>query len=265
MNRTTLVASVAAVGLAGTAYVIEGPKDLSAYTTTIPELEKVREDTNGIADPADNIQFCFPSAGGPRQCTTRAVLLSGKGGARVNEMVNQISGEGPEEMVLSHPTDFKAAKRKVSDCDDFNAMKQEGWGAVSSADMSDEAFFEQRCGLMKMAEKAALVDGSEFISGRLTSDDFRAVPSSDWPRLGDVQTGTLEEVTPVQDGVWTVYAGDAVTVVTEISHADFTGDGQGDVLVFMLGAPAEGTARIAKYGLILKGEDSTRLIAPKIY
>ena len=263
-----LYGAIAAVGIAGTAFLLDGPLEKKEFNQPVSPLEKIRVETSdNPTDSADYIKFCFPGeTDDARQCTDKATLVSGAGGARVDELVRSLTGEGPEHMTLAHPTDYKAAPQKVYDCQAFNKMKKQGWGAISSADMADEAHFMLRCGLVKIAERAQMPERTSFINGRVSGDDLTAIPGFDWPSFGAAAAGrSADGVTLARDGVWTVFEGDNITAVTEIAHADFNRDERADVLVFLFSRPNDGTARIASFGLIIKDQDTTRLMVPRLY
>jgi hypothetical protein len=212
----------------------------------------------GDTQPADLIKFCIPALGDEtRECVTRKVLLADA----EHKMLEQISSGDSREMSVSmgHPTDFKKPTEKVTTCHQFARLKRAGWGGVSSVDMADEAHFDARCGIVELAKRAELPEDSGFLTGQLTREHLEALDTADWPNIGEDENKDAVLVTRQGDGVWLSEYGVMFAVLSEIAHADFNKDGHGDLLVFLLASPVDGTAQISYYALIESYDDQTSM------
>ena len=276
-NGETLVQQVA-----GTPAEREFPPLLQKQDGQQSRAEQAAAEAENAPEGRDAILFCLTWHDDGTTCLTRKELLARAGEPLTKQRVALSASGRPENVAeipmrvkLADPVDFKAPEEEVRDCAAFNDMKSKGWGALTSADMVDEQWFMVRCGLYKMAAMADVPASTEFEQGRLSTDDLKAVGEEAWPYLGEKPEGdpgmalrkpasanTLEN----SDRFWVARYGNMQTLVSEVSHADFNGDGSGDVLVLINASPREkGTAQISYYGLLEKVDGSTTMTEASVY
>ncbi len=212
----------------------------------------------GETQPADLIKFCIPALGDEaRKCVTRKALLEG---AEQKMLERGAAGNNREMSVsMGHPTDFEKPTERVKTCHHFARLKREGWGGVSSVDMVDEAHFDVKCGIVELARRAELPDDTAFATGQLTREHLEALDPADWPNIGGDDHGSTALVTKQGEGLWLSEYGAMFAVLSEIAHADFNKDGHGDVLVYLLASPMDGTAQISYYALVESYDDKTSM------
>jgi hypothetical protein len=226
----------------------------------------------------DAIQFCLTLKGTGDECVTRKALLEERSKPLMKKRVALRTGDEqgadiPMKVMMAHPTDYQAPSEEVRSCDTFNNKKQEGWGAITSVDMVDEQWFMARCGLYIMAEKADIFEATSFADGRLATDDLEALPLASWPVLGEAaEDMTLSLHRPASnvtkqnnDRFWVARYGNMQTLVSEIAHADFDGDGEAEILSLMNARAVGGTARFSSYFLIEKSDDGVSLAPAETY
>ncbi len=225
---------------------------------TNEEAPEVVHEWEGETQPADLIKFCIPAMGSEtRKCVSRKVLLEG---AEQKMHEQSASGDNREMSVsMGHPTDFEKPTERVKTCHRFAMLKRDGWGGVSSVDMADEAHFDAKCGIVELAKRAELPADTSFVTGQLTREHLEALAIADWPNIGGDDNSSTALVTKQGEGVWLAEYGVMFAVLSEIAHADFNKDGHGDMLVFLLASPMDGSAQISYYALIESYDDKTSM------
>lgn len=174
--------------------------------------------------------------------------------ALVSTPLRDASGE-PAAVELSPPAGAQDATETARTCTDWRRLKSEGWYARSGRDMRREGWFERACGALAMLEKAGRADLSHFEGGMLSQKDMDALAEASMFRIGEAQVAAL---TAARTGPaeWRFVGGGQTVVIQEIAHADFSGDGLGDMLVFVTMRVDGGTASIGRTGYIEKTKAS---------
>ncbi|MEM9705187.1 MAG: hypothetical protein AAF850_03830 [Pseudomonadota bacterium] len=199
----------------------------------------------------------------PKGCVKKQVVARWRGAAVLDN-----SG-APVRLRLAHPTDFSRAPETVLTCSKYDRLTGEGWYAESSREMRREAYFMRACMAVRFLLTAAEPKKSYFAKGALSERDVEAMsnnpPLRIAPRNMDVAEIGAPNIEPLQDGLWRLQYSDQSAIVQEISHADFNGDGVGDVLAFIAVTVREGTATAGAVGLIEKAESrsAARFRAPR--
>ncbi len=163
-----------------------------------------------------------------------------------------ISGAGDPVTVnleAPDPTKEGAAART---CAEYDAMTEQGWYALSNADMRREEYFKRACGALSMLVKGRAAVSSHFSLGKAAKEDVLSLAEQEAIVFGEPEPSVSIEVTNVEEGVWRMTIGQGETMIYEIAHADFNGDGLGEILAYMSTGPAGGTARVGAIGLIEK-------------
>lgn len=162
-----------------------------------------------------------------------------------------VAGDGgPVEVNLAGPNAARPANAARS-CAEYDAMIAEGWYALSSADMRREEYFKRSCGALSMLVEARPARSSHFANGRADETDVRSLARAQTFSLGE-SAADPAEVSRVEPGVWKLATVESETIVYEIAHADFTGDGLGEILAYVSTGAVAGTARSGAIGLMEK-------------
>jgi hypothetical protein len=162
-----------------------------------------------------------------------------------------ISADGsPVRVVLAHPTD--ASAETASTCAEYDSLIAESYYALSGADMRREQYFKRACGALSLLSTAAPARRSHFADGKAAQDDVRSMASAEALGFGEAEPSTTVEVSEVSAGVWRILIGQGESMVYEIAHADFNGDGAGEILAYLTVGAAGGTARTGTIGLMEK-------------
>lgn len=159
-----------------------------------------------------------------------------------------IGGDGaPAELSLSDDAGGGAAVRT---CAEFDAMTADGNYAQTGADMRREEYFRRACGALAMLVKARPAQSSHFAGGAADIGDVRSMAAS--ADFGFGETAPPEEIAKAGEGVWRLSSPSAEMTLFEIAHADFTGDGLGEILAYVSLGAEGGTARAGAIGLMEK-------------
>ncbi|GAB4530609.1 MAG: hypothetical protein Kow00133_19350 [Amphiplicatus sp.] len=161
---------------------------------------------------------------------------------------------GAATVRLSHPTDIQASEM-VRTCAAWRARRDAGWYALAAADMRRELVFERACGTLAMLERARAPERTHFRDGALARGDVEAVAGAAPLRIGPAADDAVSGPVAVEaeaPGVWRWSVGGQRARLQEIAHADFNGDGFGDVLVFLAAVAEGGTASVGVVGLVEK-------------
>ena len=186
----------------------------------------------------------------------------------------------PVAMNFSHPTDIDRDPELVNTCNDFRRLNRRGWYAASSREMRREAYFTRACRALIYLSEANTAIATHFDGGRLSSGDIASVASKadfrfiesplkivSMPNAGEDVSGALvkpikaslteqsyEGVSRVGSGKWGIDQENSKVQLQEMAHADFNGDGVGDVLVFVAIQAEGGTANVGHIGFLEKTE-----------
>ncbi len=157
---------------------------------------------------------------------------------------------------LAHPSDAAAPAETAATCAEYDSLISEGYGALSNADMRREEYFRRACGALALLSKAAPARRSNFSDGTAAIEDVRSMAAADALGFSEAEPAASVEVAEVGAGVWRVLIGQGETMVFEIAHADFNGDGGGEILAYLTVGAAGGTARTGTIGLMEKASAS---------
>lgn len=164
-----------------------------------------------------------------------------------------IGAEGaPVRVALAHPSDAGAPAETASTCAEYDTLVAEGWAALTGADMRREEYFRRACGALDLLAKARPARTTNFAGGEAALEDVRSMANAEAVGFGETAASAPVEVASAGDGVWRLTIGQGETLVYEIAHADFTGDGAGEILAYVSVGAAGGTARTGVVGLMEK-------------
>lgn len=164
-----------------------------------------------------------------------------------------ISADGaPVRVALAHPSDDAAPSESASTCAEYDSLISQGYSALTSADLRREEYFRRACGALALLSKAEPAQRSNFAGGKASQEDVRSMASTEATGFGETAPAAPVDVAWVSDGVWRIRIGEGETMVYEIAHADFTGDGTGEILAYLTVGAAGGTARTGAIGLMEK-------------
>ena len=158
----------------------------------------------------------------------------------------------PVRVALAHPSDAAAPAQTASTCAEYDSLVAEGWAALTGADMRREDYFRRACGALGLLATARPARTTNFAGGKAAPEDVRSMAETEATGFGDVAAPASVTVEAAGDGVWKLTIGQGETMVYEIAHADFTGDGAGEILAYLSVGAAGGTARTGAIGLMEK-------------
>jgi hypothetical protein len=163
-----------------------------------------------------------------------------------------LGGDGrPIDVNLSAPKGTAEAA-SVRSCADYDLRTKEGWYALSGSDIRREEYFRRACGALNMLVAAKPAAQSYFANGHADAADIRSMVASDAFGFGEASVSGAPEITREDDGVWKIADPATETMVYEIAHGDFTGDGLGEILAYVSTGVSGGAARGGSIGLIEK-------------
>lgn len=163
-----------------------------------------------------------------------------------------IGGDGAAiEVNLVSPSDDAEAS-SARTCAEYDSLVANGWYALSNADMRREEYFRRACGALSLLVTAKPARMSHFAGGRAERSDIWSMAREDAIAFGEAAPEAPIDVAEIESGVWKVAIGQGETVVYEIAHADFTGDGVGEILAYVSAGAPGGTARVGSIGFIEK-------------
>jgi hypothetical protein len=152
----------------------------------------------------------------------------------------------PITLELSSPSDAAAPPALVSTCVEYDMRSRAGWYPLSNAEMRREEYFRRACSALKLMAGAKPPKASHFGNGTLSDADVVALGAD--PNFGFAAVATVANE---GEGAWRLTDGAREAHLGEIAHADFDGDGFGDVLVFVSLKTETGAGR-AMTGLAMK-------------
>ncbi|ADM08292.1 hypothetical protein PB2503_01057 [Parvularcula bermudensis HTCC2503] len=210
-----------------------------------------------VGETEVEVTLCLPDTLPGGACASRSSLLSSP--PEPTDMLTADGQRRPVTASLVHPTDYEAPVRMVRTCEQFAELWAEGWGGLTTADRADEARFLRYCGLRRLAALAQPAERSRFDGtplGALLED----VPEADWPTLPDERAMrpaiTALEGTPPR---WSAQSAALDMRITDIGHADFDDDGDGEHLLFLAGRMRGGTLGFSTFALLENTADGGRL------
>jgi hypothetical protein len=156
------------------------------------------------------------------------------------------------EVELNLRPDAAGEVRTVRNCVEYDSLRGDGWQALTGADLRREEYFRRACGALAMLVEATPARQSHFAGGRAQRADILSMAREQTFALGEADGGGVAEVTELEKGVWRIATPQQDIRIFEIAHADFTGDGLGEILAYASVGAAGGTARTGFVGLIEK-------------
>lgn len=163
-----------------------------------------------------------------------------------------IGGDGrPIEVSLTRRKD-DAATGAARTCAEYDAMADDGWYALTGADMRREEYFKRACGSLSLLVDAKPASTTHFSGGKADASDVRTLANTEATAFGETAPSANVDVSEVDEGVWKILIGQGETMVYEIAHADFTGDGVGEILAYVSTGVVDGTARSGAVGFLTK-------------
>ncbi len=232
-----LIAGIGAIGVLGaavTGVIVTRPEKTPE---TVAALSRASADTVCVAS---NIRLV--------EGMTRTCLTSAQFDALRDRTV--VGGDGAAVAVnLTGPSDEAAVMRT---CAEYDTSIRKGWYAPTSADLRREEYFKRACGALTLLVKAAPADTTHFAGGKADAGDIRSMASEEALAFGETEPSTPVAIAEIEEGVWQVAIGNGETIIYEIAHADFTGDGQGEILAYVSIGAVGGSLRTGSIGLIEK-------------
>ncbi|MEM8987385.1 MAG: hypothetical protein AAGC95_11755 [Pseudomonadota bacterium] len=201
---------------------------------------------------AESVEVCMtspvPMVEGAEGCLSKDEL----GALKTRQVMD---ANGPAQLALAHPTDF-AQTKTVETCVDYEALAKEGWSALTSADMRREAAFARACSALSAMAEAEKPRKTHFKGGTCARSDVVAIPVADLPAFGEGD-GASGPVTILADGAgaWAVETATSRISIQELAHADFDGDGVGDILCFVYVRAKGGSAAHGFAALLSKSAE----------
>lgn len=209
-------------------------------------------DAASLAAPA-SAQVCIDSNVRLVEGMARACMTSAEFEALRDRPV--IDGQGEAAIVNLAGPDPASPQSAVRTCAQYDAMVKDGWYALSNAEMRREEYFKRACNALSMLAAAKPAAMSHFSDGHASAADIRSMADGDAIGFGETAPSVDVSVEAGEPGVWKVTIGEGETFVHEIAHADFNGDGVGEILAYVSVGAHGGTARSGVVGLIEKAAD----------
>ena len=163
-----------------------------------------------------------------------------------------IDGAGENLNVNLAAPDTGGEDATAGTCAEFDALTDKGWYALSGADMRREEYFRRACGALSMLAAAKPAQSTHFAGGKADPADIRSMALQESTGFGETEPSASVAVDEIEERVWKVTIGNGETLIYEIAHADFTGDGLGEILAYVSVGAAGGTARTGTIGLLEK-------------
>ena len=212
----------------------------------VPMIPSAQHDLEGAEG---KIEFCLPVVLPHTPCLPRAAILG-----LDTRPVDRLTADGAPrfaEVMLIHPTDFKEPERVVRTCEVYARLTAEDWAPMTTAGMAAAARFERFCGLRALASVARVPRTSRFGNGLMTEEEIEAVPEGDWPRLGEAKMAKPIFAKASQDPrSWSGDTETLIMTVSDVAHADFDGDGEGERLLNVAGRARGGSAGFSGYYIL---------------
>jgi hypothetical protein len=145
-------------------------------------------------------------------------------------------------VTLTHKTETEL---HVQTCQEYDEAINGGYYARTTREMKMAVFFEHQCGLLKSLQAAVTPERSFIAEPRVGIVDLALLPFSFFPCLGEelpdlAPTDTYQDkidsgmlvVRRLRQNMVCVETAYMSQTITEVSRADFNGDGVEDILVF---------------------------------
>lgn len=209
--------------------------------------------------PAGPVVFCFPDViPTPDSCADRQTVLS-----FATEEIGVATEGGAEALTVDLADPAGGPDRTARTCEQFLSLKANDWGALTTAGMRREQKMNRFCGLIAMASRAMPARGGLTA---LTEDLIEGMAEDDWPTIGEATvTNPLVLDTPGDPRVWFVQADRVEFTIRDVASADFDGDGQAEVLVFIALQAADGTAVAGGYSIAQRDGLTLTLTPADVY
>lgn len=240
-RRTLIVLAAGAVTAASAAVIAVNVVRHTEERILPPGLAEIGGPTSGICLKADLALV----EGAEKKCYTPPEIA-----ALYDRAVLDNDG-APVALQLSHPTNEKRAPETVTTCSAYETRTSEGWYALTTREMSREAYFIRACGVLAMLRQARFADVSYFDNGALTEEDVRSLAIVSPFGIGE-GGGQFEGVERLNETTWRLSFSDQYADLQEISHADINADGRADMAAFVNVAVRDGTARASQVGYVDK-------------
>lgn len=169
----------------------------------------------------------------------------------------------PVALELTHPNDSARAPETVTTCNAYETLAGDGWFALTNRDMRREAYFVRACGVLRLLQRAQPATISYFSGGACSLAGIESVAAAAPFALGEGDA-TAASVERISESQWRIAVDGQIADLQEIAHADFNGDGRGDMAVFISIGAIGGTARASRVGYLDKPgpEGPVRFIEP---
>lgn len=201
---------------------------------------------------ADVAEICLKSdfplvAGAGKKCFAPGGLA-----ALAERPVVDDQGE-PVALELT-PPQAEGETVSVTTCNEYRALRRDGWFAATTRELRREAVFMRACDILAMLDKAKPPEKTFFDNAALSANGVAALASQKPFGFiaGAGETARPVSVTPEGESAWHLSAGEQRGFLQEIAHADFTDDGVGDVLVYMQLAVEGATVQAGLVGIVEK-------------
>lgn len=159
------------------------------------------------------------------------------------------------EATVSLSSDNTGGMQIAHNCAQFRTMEAAGWYALSTKDMRHEAVFQRACGVLAMLEKAQPAKTNFFKTG-LTEADMKSLAEGAPFRFGPEFEMPSPAAVAKAGQSWKLSSAEETATIEEIAHADFNGDGRGDIVVFVTLGPVGGTATASEVGILEKPSEA---------
>lgn len=175
-----------------------------------------------------------------------------------------------QELVLQRGHNEKA---KVVSCYDWLELRNNGYKAVTTYDLSMQSFFKDRCEEIEYLKKAVPAKVSHLDGFRLSVDSLAELPAAMEPSPSRSPKaspeGSWKDIAPnsqvkVIDPHQVEITGEGMTSrILLKARGDFNRDGIEDLLLFMLSSVTEHTYRAYNHVILTRKEKGGRLIVVK--
>lgn len=192
----------------------------------------------------------------PAKCYESGELL-----ALLDQPVLDLRGH-TVSLTMSHPSDKSVASRRIRNCRDYREMSFDGWFAETTREMRREGYFVRACGALAALRDAQKPESSHFEEGSPTNEDLAGVRGI--LRIGENEQ-QIDRVVVAQQGdfQWRIAADSQFVEIQELANADFDNDGIEEILIFLAGGTAGGSALFYDIGLMQKdAADASVTYAP---
>lgn len=201
------------------------------------------------AEEADDIRFCFTAILPHKRCATRADIL-----AMDERPIDRLTADGSPRLVsvmLSHPTDYLQPDQDVRTCIVYAGLRAEGWQPLTQVAILAASHFERYCGLKGLASVAQIPRTTRFDQIGLKKAVLDSVPASHWPGFEDLpDSAPIISADESDTGSWMGNSETMIYRISDVAHADFDDDGEGERLLHIGLRARGGSFGYAQYFLL---------------